>query len=52
LAYRGRIDDSWKEPAKVTRHDLAEAIEALLAGKRPSSDQVSSLGCSIKWKQD
>ena len=32
LAYRGRIDDSWKEPAKVTRRDLADAISALLQG--------------------
>jgi peroxiredoxin len=52
LAYRGRIDDSWKDPAKVTRRDLAEAIDALLDGKRPSAEQQPSLGCSIKWKQD
>jgi hypothetical protein len=52
MAYRGRIDDSWKDPAKVSRRDLAEALDALLAGKRPSADQVPSLGCSIKWKQD
>ena len=52
LAYRGRIDDSWKDPSKVTRHDLADAITALLDGKKPSPDQVPSLGCSIKWRQD
>jgi peroxiredoxin len=52
LAYRGRIDDSWKDPAKVTRRELAEAIDALLTGKRPSAEQHPSLGCSIKWKQD
>ena len=52
LVYRGRIDDSWKDPAKVTRRDLAEAIEALLHGERPSPDQHPSLGCSIKWRQD
>jgi hypothetical protein len=52
LAYHGRIDDSWKDPTKVTRRDLAEAIAALLAGQRPSPDQTPSLGCSIKWKQD
>jgi peroxiredoxin len=50
LAYRGRIDDSWKDPAKVTRRELADALEALLAGRRPASDQRPSLGCSIKWK--
>ena len=34
LAYRGRIDDSWKDASKVTRRELAEALEALVAGKR------------------
>jgi thiol-disulfide isomerase/thioredoxin len=51
LAYRGRIDDSWKDEMKVTRHELADAIEALVAGKRPSAAQRPSMGCSIKWRQ-
>jgi peroxiredoxin len=51
LAYRGRIDDSWKDPSKVTRRELAEALDALLAGGRPSSDQKPSMGCSIKWRE-
>ena len=51
LAYHGRIDDSWKEPSKVTRRDLAAAIDALLAGKRPPSEQFPTIGCSIKWKK-
>ena len=51
LAYRGRIDDSWKDASKVTQRDLANAIEALLAGQRPSPVQRPSMGCSIKWKQ-
>ena len=50
LAYRGRLDDSWKEPAQVTSRDLAGAITALLQGMRPPRDQKSSMGCSIKWK--
>jgi hypothetical protein len=52
LAYRGRIDDSWKDAAKVTRRELAEAIQSLLDGKSPSPEQRPSMGCSIKWKQD
>jgi peroxiredoxin len=52
LAYRGRIDDSWKDPTKVTKRDLADALDAILAGEKPSSEQLPSLGCSIKWKQD
>jgi len=50
LAYRGRIDDSWKDPSKVTRRELAEALDALLAGGRPGADQKPTLGCSIKWR--
>jgi peroxiredoxin len=51
LAYRGRIDDSWKDPTKVTRRELAEALDALLAGRTPAAEQKPSLGCSIKWKE-
>ncbi len=50
LAYRGRIDDSWKDESRVTRHDLADALEALLAGGRPAPEQRPSMGCSIKWR--
>ncbi|HXI60789.1 MAG TPA: redoxin domain-containing protein, partial [Polyangia bacterium] len=52
LAYRGRIDDSWKDEAKVTHRELAAALDALLAGARPSPQQRPSMGCSIKWKAD
>ena len=50
LKYRGRLDDNWKEPEKVTRRDLHAAIEALLSSKEISADQTPSMGCSIKWK--
>jgi peroxiredoxin len=51
LAYRGRVDDSWKDEARVTRRELADAIEALVSGKQPSREQRPSMGCSIKWRQ-
>jgi peroxiredoxin len=50
LAYRGRIDDSWKAPDQVTRRELAAALEALLEGRPLPREQFPSLGCSIKWK--
>jgi thiol-disulfide isomerase/thioredoxin len=50
LAYRGRIDDAWKDESKVTRRELAAALDALLAGVAPAAEQRPSLGCSIKWK--
>jgi peroxiredoxin len=51
LKYRGRIDDNWKEPEKVTKQDLKDALKKLIAGKEISSEQISSMGCSIKWKK-
>lgn len=51
LVYRGQFDDS--RPGKdipVTGADLRQAIDALLAGKPVSDDQVPSMGCNIKWK--
>lgn len=49
LAYHGRIDDSWKDEAKITKKELEESLESLLAGVKPSEDQEPSMGCSIKW---
>lgn len=51
LKYRGRVDDNWQHPDEITRHDLKDAIEAILADQPVNDDQVSSMGCSIKWKE-
>jgi peroxiredoxin len=51
LRYHGRLDDSWKDERAVTRHDLADAVQALLSGTRVSAEQTPSMGCSIKWRQ-
>lgn len=48
LAYRGRLDDSWKDPSKVTKQELLEAVQALLKNQ-PLQKQTPSMGCSIKW---
>ncbi|GLH69981.1 thioredoxin family protein [Geothrix rubra] len=50
LAYRGRLDDNWKEPGRVTRQELRAAIEAMVEGRPPEKTQHPSMGCSIKWK--
>ena len=49
LRYRGRIDNN-KNPAKTTRHDAREALDALLAGREPP-ESTRSFGCSIKWSE-
>ena len=50
LAYRGRLDDSWKDALKVDKQELKMAFEAIVENKLPAKDQVPSMGCSIKWK--
>ena len=50
LLYRGRIDDNWEHPEKVTRRDLKLALGNILTGQAVDSKQVPSMGCSIKWK--
>lgn len=52
LAYRGQLDASRKgNDIPVTGRDLRAAMDALLAGKMPSSVQLPSIGCNIKWKK-
>jgi peroxiredoxin len=49
LAYRGRLDDAWKDAGKVQRRELFEAVKLLIQGRQAPEQQVPSMGCSIKW---
>lgn len=50
VRYRGRIDDQYlpgvTQP-KATRHDLRQAIDELLAGKKVSQPRTDAPGCII-----
>jgi peroxiredoxin len=50
IAYEGRIDDSWKDPAGARSPDLRNAVEAILAGQPVPVERTAPMGCSIKWK--
>jgi len=50
LVYRGRLDDSWKNPSQVDRQELREALDQLLSNQKIKGEQIPSMGCSIKWK--
>ena len=51
LVYRGQLDSSRPDSGiPVTGEDLRAALDAVLAGKKPSPEQRPSLGCNIKWK--
>jgi len=57
LVYRGQLDDS--RPRRrdlgndipVTGKDLRLAIDDVLAGRRPDTNQRNSIGCNIKWRE-
>jgi thiol-disulfide isomerase/thioredoxin len=57
LVYRGQLDDSRPRRGDagndipVTGRDLRAAMDAVIAGKRPDTNQRTSIGCNIKWKQ-
>ncbi|MEO5331894.1 MAG: thioredoxin family protein [Magnetococcus sp. YQC-5] len=51
LRYRGRLDDSPRNPAAVRRQELKEAVLAILEGRPVSAHQNTTMGCSIKWKE-
>ena len=49
LQYHGCVDDNWKEPDKVTKQNLREAIEAILAGEKVERPDTQAIGCTVKW---
>ncbi len=57
LVYRGQLDDSrprrgdFGNDTPVTGKDLRTALDAVVAGKRPDTNQRSSIGCNIKWRE-
>ena len=50
LRYQGRIDDSERENL-AKRHDVRDALEALLAGREPAATHTKVFGCSLKWRE-
>ena len=52
LQYRGRLDASRKEagPADL-RRDLFEAMRQVAETGRGPTEQIPSMGCSIKWRR-
>jgi len=58
LVYRGQLDGSRPRRSDgsgneelVTGVDLRRAMDDVIAGRRPDTNQRTSLGCNIKWKE-
>ncbi len=53
LQYRGRLDESRKETSPDgVRRDLFEAMGEVARSGAGPADQIPSMGCSIKWKDE
>jgi len=53
LQYRGRFDESRKDTApEGARRDLFEAMKQIAQTGNGPREQISSIGCSIKWKSE
>jgi hypothetical protein len=56
LVYRGQLDSSrprrgeFGNDLPVNGEDLRRAMDEVIRGETPSTDQRTSIGCNIKWK--
>ena len=50
LQYRGRLDASRTQPAANAPRELFEAMKSIAASGKGPEEQITGLGCSIKWK--
>lgn len=49
LVYTGRAMDNPRDPGKATTHELADALEEIVAAKRVSVPKTNPVGCNVKW---
>lgn len=50
VRYIGTIDDNYTDASDVKEPYLENAVDALLAGKKPNPAETKAIGCSIKKK--
>lgn len=50
IIYRGRMDDSPRDPQAASTSELDDALNALIAGGIVQTPRTESIGCSVKWK--
>ncbi len=51
VRYTGALDNSVKDASAVTESYTANAVEALIKGKKVAVEATKAIGCSIKWKE-
>jgi len=50
IRYRGRLDDNHKDPRKVAKRYVRDALDDLLVDRSVRTPLTPPYGCSIKWK--
>ena len=50
IQYRGRLDDSPRDPSHASTSELSDAIDDLISGGSVRIPRTESIGCSVKWK--
>lgn len=50
LQYRGRLDESKTTAVEGARRELFEAMTRVARSGQGPKEQISSMGCSIKWR--
>ena len=50
LEYRGRFDESGMKQLPHSKHELLEAMTEIAKTNNFTGNEMSSIGCSIKWK--
>ena len=50
LRYTGRMDDNPRNPGQEKTHELRDAVEDLLAGRKVAVELTNPIGCNVKWK--
>jgi alkyl hydroperoxide reductase subunit AhpC len=49
LRYTGRMDDNPRTPGAEKTRELRDAVDAVLAGKKPPVEITNPIGCNVKW---
>jgi hypothetical protein len=51
VKYNGAIDDNGAKPKAVQNPYVAQAVDALLAGKNVDMTETKSIGCKIYFRE-
>ena len=51
VEYIGAIDNNTDDPSAADKKYVENAVDALLAGKKPELTETKAVGCTVKWKK-